>query len=97
LTEWTLEEWIEHIVPKLMREGKMPGLSIAVVKNGETLYAGGFGSRDRELNLPATHDTLYGIGSITKSFVAIAILQLVERGLLKLDDIVRNDIHVSYT
>ena len=86
MTEWTLENWIEHIVPKLMREGKMPGLSIAVVKNGETLYAEGFGSRDRERNLPATPDTLYGIGSITKSFVAIAIMQLVEKGLLKLDD-----------
>lgn len=69
-----------------MREGKMPGLSIAVVKNGETLYDKGFGSRDLEKNLPATPDTLYGIGSITKSFVAIAIMQLVERGLLKLDD-----------
>ena len=67
LTEWTLEEWIEHIAPKHMREGKMPGLSIAVVKNGETLYAKGFGSRDLEKNLPATPDTLYGIGSITKS------------------------------
>ncbi len=73
-------------MPKLMREGKLPGLSIAVVKNGETLYAGGFGSRDRERNLPATPDTLYGIGSITKSFVAIAILQLVEKGELTLDD-----------
>jgi len=64
----------------------MPGLSISVVKNGETIYAEGFGSRDLEKNLPATPDTLYGIGSITKSFVAIAIMQLVEKGELKLDD-----------
>ena len=64
----------------------MPGLSISVVKNGETIYAEGFGSRDLEKNLPATPDTLYGIGSITKSFVAIAIMQLVEKGELGLDD-----------
>jgi len=86
LTEWKLKNWIEHIVPKHMREGKMPGLSISVVKNGETLYAEGFGSRDREKNLPATPDTLYGIGSITKSFVAIAVMQLIEKGEVKLDD-----------
>ena len=88
LTDWTLETWIQHIVPKQMREGKMPGLSIAVVKNGETIYAEGFGSRDLEKNLPATTDTLYGIGSITKSFVAIAVMQLIEKGELKLDDLV---------
>ena len=86
MTEWRLKTWIEHIVPKQMREGKMPGLSISVVKKGETIYAEGFGSRDLEKNLPATPDTLYGIGSITKSFVAIAIMQLVEKGELSLDD-----------
>lgn len=86
LTQWELAEWIEHIVPQLMREGKMPGLSIAVVEKGKTIYAEGFGSRDKERNLPATPDTLYGIGSITKSFVAIAILQLMEKGELKLTD-----------
>ena len=66
LSKWELRDWIEHIVPNLMRTGKLPGLSIAVVDNGETIYADGFGSRDRERNLPATPDTLYGIGSITK-------------------------------
>jgi CubicO group peptidase (beta-lactamase class C family) len=69
-----------------MREAKLPGLSIAVVEKGKTIYAEGFGSRDRENNLPATPDTLYGIGSITKSFVASAILQLIEHGELELSD-----------
>ena len=86
MSKWELRDWIEHIVPKLMRSGKLPGLSIAVVDNGETIYSEGFGSRDKERNLPATPDTLYGIGSITKSFVAIAVMQLVEKGLISLDD-----------
>jgi len=86
LTQWKLDEWIEYLVPRLMREGKMPGLSIAVIEKGETVYSKGFGSRDKERNLPATPDTLYGIGSITKSFVAIAILQLMEEGKLRLTD-----------
>ncbi|MFB0543468.1 MAG: serine hydrolase, partial [Candidatus Bathyarchaeia archaeon] len=48
--------------------------------------AEGFGLRDVEESLPATPQTLYGIGSCTKSFVALAILQLVEKGKISLDD-----------
>ncbi len=58
------------------------------MKEGETIYSGGFGARNVEENLPATPDTLYGIGSVTKSFVALAIMQLVEKGKLSLDDAV---------
>jgi CubicO group peptidase (beta-lactamase class C family) len=78
--------WIESNVPEMMREAKMPGLAIAVVQDGETIYAEGFGARDPAKGLPATPDTLFGIGSITKSFVAISILQLAEQGKLDLDD-----------
>ncbi len=81
-----LKDWIAEIVPRQMRAGKMPGLSLAVVEKGKTIYSEGFGSRNREKNLPATPDTLYGIGSITKSFVAIAIMQLIEKGEIKLTD-----------
>jgi CubicO group peptidase (beta-lactamase class C family) len=76
----------QEMVPRFMREGMIPGLSISVIRDGKTIYKMGFGSRDLEKSLPATPDTLYGIGSCTKSFVAIGILQLVERGLLELDD-----------
>jgi CubicO group peptidase (beta-lactamase class C family) len=69
-----------------MQDFKIPGMSIAVVNKGETIYSEGFGARDPKKNLPATPDTLYGIGSITKSFVAIAIMQLVDKGLLNVDD-----------
>jgi len=87
-----LRDWIEHIVPKYMQDGKMPGLSIAVVREGETAYAQGFGARDPQRNLPATPDTLYGIGSITKSFVAIGVMQLVEQGKLSVEDPVKEHI-----
>jgi CubicO group peptidase (beta-lactamase class C family) len=56
------------------------------VKDGRTVCAAGFGARDPQKNLPATPDTLFGIGSVTKSFVAVAILQLAEQAKLKLDD-----------
>jgi CubicO group peptidase (beta-lactamase class C family) len=78
--------WIESNVPAMMREAKMPGFAIAVVQDGDIIYAEGFGARDPAKGLPATPDTLFGIGSITKSFVAISILQLAEQGKLDLDD-----------
>ncbi len=81
-----MKDFIEGYVPEVMREARVPGMSIAVLKEGEVVYAEGFGARDVEKGLPATPDTLYGIGSCTKSFVATAVMQLVERGMLRLDD-----------
>ncbi len=81
-----VRSWIEKNVPLYMEKARMPGFSIAVVDDGETIYSEGFGLRDTQKNLPATPDTLYGIGSITKSFVAIGIMQLVEAGEISLDD-----------
>ena len=69
----------------MMRE-HIAGLSLAVVRDGKVAYARGFGARDLKAGLPATPDTLYGIGSITKSFTAMAIMQLQEAGKLNVDD-----------
>jgi CubicO group peptidase (beta-lactamase class C family) len=81
-----MREFAERIIPEFMREGKIPGFSVAVVQDGGVIYAQGFGSRDPARTLPATPDTLYGIGSCTKSFVALAAMQLVEKGKIKLTD-----------
>jgi CubicO group peptidase (beta-lactamase class C family) len=78
--------WLDAHVPEMMREAGLPGFSIAVVREGRTVHAAGYGARDPQKSLPATADTLYGIGSLTKSFVAIAVLQLAEQGKLGLDD-----------
>jgi len=69
-----------------MSSTRIPGLSIAVVRGGEVVYARGFGFRDVERGLAAAPRTVYGIGSVTKSFTAIAVLKLVEEGKLSLDD-----------
>lgn len=79
-------QFIEQYIPEAMLETKTPGCSVAVMHDGELIYEGGFGWRDRERFLPATADTLYGIGSCTKAFVATAVLLLAERGALKLED-----------
>ncbi len=77
---------IEGIVAGAMRDGRTPGVSVAVARGGRIVYAKGYGLANVELNVPATVDTVYRIGSITKQFTASAVMQLVEDGKLSLDD-----------
>ncbi|MFW5945247.1 MAG: serine hydrolase [Candidatus Natronoplasma sp.] len=81
-----IRENIENFIADWMTENKVPGMSISIVKGNEKIYTRGFGARDLKENHPATPDTLYGMASITKSFTALGILKLVEKGELNLDD-----------
>lgn len=83
-----MEDWsrLESFVLGKMSETKLPGLSLALVKNGSVVYARGFGYRDVERGLPETVRTVHGVGSITKSFTALALMTLVEEGRLSLND-----------
>ena len=67
---------LDKTIRQLMRKRNTPGLSISVIKDGETAYSKGFGCRNLKQQLPMTSDTLLGIGSITKSFTAFAIVKL---------------------
>lgn len=82
-------EKLEGLVADAMLRDHVPGLSLAVVKDGKVIYARGFGARRLKDNAPATPDTLYGVGSCTKSFTALAIMQLVQQGKLNLKDPVK--------
>jgi CubicO group peptidase (beta-lactamase class C family) len=66
--------------------GGAPGLSIAVVRDQELVWAKGYGFADLESRRPATPSTLYRLGSVTKLFTATAILQLRDDGKVALDD-----------
>jgi CubicO group peptidase (beta-lactamase class C family) len=79
-------EDLEQRVANLMQKKKVPGFSLAVIKDQEIIYSKGFGNRDVAKNLPATTDTLYGIASCTKVFTCIAIMQLAEQGKISIDD-----------
>ncbi len=76
----------EEFIFESMSKTKLPGLSAAAVDRKGVIWSRGFGFRDVEAGKPATPDTIYGIGSITKSFTAIALLQLQEEGKLSVDD-----------
>src|SRR2546422_1146275 len=77
---------IDSIVNARLATGATAGLSVGVVKAGELLLARGYGYADLEHSVPATAETVYQLGSLTKQFTALAILQLAERGKLSLDD-----------
>ena len=79
-------EVIEQKLASLMQKGKIPGLSLSIIKNKEVVYSKGFGNRNLAKNLPVTPDTLFGIGSCTKVFTCLAIMQLAEQGKLSIDD-----------
>ncbi|MBN2335172.1 serine hydrolase [Candidatus Bathyarchaeota archaeon] len=77
---------LESYIFKRMGESGVVGLSVATIKDGQVNYKRGFGFRDYDKGTSADPDTLYCIGSVTKTFTALAVLQLSERGLLSLDD-----------
>ncbi|HEX5703215.1 MAG TPA: serine hydrolase domain-containing protein [Pyrinomonadaceae bacterium] len=65
---------------------KVPGMSAVIIKDQKVIWAKGFGFADLERKIPATPDTLYHLASITKTFGATLIMQLVEQGKLSLDE-----------
>jgi serine beta-lactamase-like protein LACTB len=76
---------IEKAVSAFMTANSVPGVSVAIVQNGQPVWSSGFGMSDLEDSAPATSSTLYRLGSISKPISAVAILQLYERGKLDLD------------
>ena len=77
---------IDNYIQERMRSLHIPGLSLAVVRNGQIIKVRGYGLADLQLNVPATDATVYEIGSITKQFTAAAVMMLVEDGKLSLGD-----------
>jgi CubicO group peptidase (beta-lactamase class C family) len=61
-------------------------MSIAVVRGRDTIVMKGYGMADVENEVPATAQTVYRIGSVTKQFTSVALMQLVQQGKLSLDD-----------
>lgn len=77
---------VDDYVKTELDKRKIPGLSIAVVRNGEIIQAKGYGLANVELNVPASPETIYQSGSVGKQFTATAVMMLVEDGKIALDD-----------
>ena len=80
---------IDQRIKAEMQRDRIPGVALAVMTDGKAVKAQGYGLANVELNVPATKDTVFEIGSITKQFTATLILRLAEENKLRLDDKVR--------
>jgi CubicO group peptidase (beta-lactamase class C family) len=85
-----LEAWLAPLVACEMVAGHVPGVVVAIVKDGAVLLSKGFGVADVASGRPVSPSTsLFRIASVTKTITATAIMQLVEQGKLSLDTDVR--------
>lgn len=77
---------VDDFIRAQMRSAQVPGLSVAVVKDGKIVMLKGYGDANVETRTAATADTVYKIASISKQFIASAIMLLVQDGKMNLDD-----------
>jgi CubicO group peptidase (beta-lactamase class C family) len=83
-------DYIRWLVPQLLDEHDTPGVSLALIDGQRLVWAEGFGYADIENRIKADADTVYRVGSISKTFTAIAAMQLQERGLIQIDAPLKN-------
>lgn len=76
---------LEKIIPPLMKEGDVPGLAIALVREGKLVWQRGFGVKNAKTNEPVTDATVFEAASLSKPVFAYAVLKLVDAGKFDLD------------
>ena len=80
------EKQIDKAIQNVMNEFQTVGVAAAVVKDGQIIYNQSFGYKDLETQTPLCNDHMMRIASISKSFTATSLMQLVEKGQISLDD-----------
>lgn len=85
LTQTQVEK-IETFIKRQKTVGKIPGMAVVIVMGDQTVYRQGFGFADLEKQEPVTAETLFELGSTSKAFTALGILQLEQEGYLELSD-----------
>jgi CubicO group peptidase (beta-lactamase class C family) len=77
---------VDRFVGEQMQEQKVPGISLAIVKDGALVVAKGYGESNVEHHVPVTAETIFQSGSVGKQFTAAAVMLMVEEGRLALED-----------
>jgi CubicO group peptidase (beta-lactamase class C family) len=80
-----IERFEQQLATDVEKDG-IGGITAAVVSGDSVIWVGGFGWADRDLHSPAEAHTIYRTGSISKTFTAVLLMQLVDRGVVGLDD-----------
>ncbi len=77
---------VDDFIKSEMQRQNIPGVSVAVIKDGKPIKIKGYGLANVETNAPVTNETVFKIGSISKPIIAMGIMLLVEEGKISLDD-----------
>jgi CubicO group peptidase (beta-lactamase class C family) len=83
--EAELHSRIQTLIESALRQDRIPGLAVGIIKNKRVTYTKAFGMAKIGGNKPITARSVFHMASVTKPFVATAIMQLVERGKINLD------------
>jgi CubicO group peptidase (beta-lactamase class C family) len=79
------KQYLTWLIRKEMKRNQVIGVSIAIVDDQKVVWARGFGFADKKNEVPATAETLYRIGSISKLFTDMAVMKLAEAGIVDID------------
>ena len=90
-----LIEALKAYIPAVMRAENTPGLNIALARHGTIIWEAGFGFSDLEHHRPMSPETVFHSGSMGKTYTGTAIMQLVERGVININE--RADKHLPFT
>src|SRR5271165_1102825 len=80
------QDYVDQVVERARKEFEVPGMAVAIVKDGKVVLAKGYGVRKLGEASPVDENTLFGIGSNTKAFTAAALATLVDEGKISWDD-----------
>lgn len=80
-----LDEKIEKIITKAITQEKFPGMAVAVVQDNKVIFQKVYGIKSVKTKEPVNNNTIFSIGSVSKAFTAVAIMQLVQNGKIDLD------------
>ena len=82
----SMEKRTNQAIQEVMNEFQAVGISAAIVKDGQIVYNESFGYKDLATKAPLANDDMMRIASISKSFTATGLMQLVDKGIISLDD-----------
>src|SRR6185436_201989 len=85
-----VEKKVDEFIKSEMEKQKIPGVSLAVVKDGKPLIVKGYGFANLEHQVPVKPETIFQSGSVGKQFTAMAVMMLAEEGKVSLDEKISN-------
>ena len=76
---------VDRIINKAMTDESIPGVAVAVIQNGKVLYQKTYGVRSVDNKVPTDANSVFSIGSVSKAFTAIGLMELVQQGKISMD------------